>query len=67
MVSFSSLKNEYFSQTISTEEIITKWSDGNIWELTPLSNQQYAKCLYSKKYDFTDKYISDCFISLILF
>ena len=62
ILSFSSLKNEYFSQTISTEEIITKWSDGNIWELTPLSNQQYAKCLYSKKYDFTDKYISDCFI-----
>ena len=62
MVSFSSLKNEYFSQTISTEEIITKWSDGNIWELTPLGNKDNAKCLYSKKYDFTDKYISDCFI-----
>ena len=62
IISFSSLKNEYFSQTISTEDIITKWSDGNIWELTPLSNKDNAKCLYSKKYDFTDKYISDCFI-----
>ena len=62
ILSFSSLKNEYFSQTISTEDIITKWSDGNIWELTPLSNKDNAKCLYSKKYDFTDKYISDCFI-----
>jgi len=62
IISFSSLKNEYFSQTISAEDIITKWSDGNIWELTPLSNKDNAKCLYSKKYDFTDKYISDCFI-----
>ena len=58
----SSLKNEYFSETISTEDIITKWSEGNIWELTPLGNKDNAKCLYSKKYDFTDKYISDCFI-----
>ena len=62
ILSFSSLKNEYFSETISTEDIITKWSDGNIWELTPLGNKDNAKCLYSKKYDFTDKYISDCFI-----
>jgi len=62
ILSFSSLKNNYFSQTISTEDIITKWSDGNIWELTPLGNKDNAKCLYSKKYDFTDKYISDCFL-----
>ncbi len=62
ILELSSLKNEYFSQTISSEDIITKLSEGNIWELTPLSNKDNAKCLYSKKYDFTDKYISDCFI-----
>jgi len=62
ILELSSLKNEYFSQTISSEDIITKWSEGNIWELTALSNKDNAKCLYSKKYDFTDKYISDCFI-----
>lgn len=62
ILELSSLKNEYFSQTISSEDIITKWSEGNVWELTQLSNKDNAKCLYSKKYDFTDKYISDCFI-----
>jgi hypothetical protein len=62
ILSMSTLKNEFFSETISTEDIITKWSEGNIWELTPLGSKDNAKCLYSKKYDFTDKYISDCFI-----
>jgi hypothetical protein len=62
ILSMSTLKNEYFSETISTEDIITKWSEGNIWELTPLGSKDNAKCLYSKKYDFTDNYISDCFI-----
>jgi hypothetical protein len=62
ILTISSFKNEYFSNSISSEEIITKWSEGNIWELTPLSNKDNAKCLYSKKYDFTDKYIFDCFI-----